>query len=226
MRVRALAFDVVGTLMDWRSAITEALLVSAVAADAGEFADAWRTRSFVAQAEVNAGSRPWADLDALHLAALEDLLAERDAEVPLEQRHQLVSAWHRLPPWPDVAVGLDALRSHCVTAALSNGHLTMLVDLARHADLRFDCLLSAEMALVYKPAPEMYLTAARLLGVQPDELMLVAAHPADLRGARRAGLRTAFVDRPFENGPGGVRREYHDADESVTDLCQLAARLA
>ena len=197
MRVQALAFDVVGTLMDWRFAITEALVASPVAADAGEFADAWRKRSFAAQAEVNAGSRPWANLDALNLATLDDLLAERDADLPLEQRHRLVQAWHRLPPWPDVAAGLEALQSHCVTAALSNGHLAMVVNLARHADLRFDCLLTADMALLYKPAPELYLTAARLLDVQPAELMLVAAHPADLRGARRAGLKTAFVDRPL-----------------------------
>ncbi|MHB1567594.1 MAG: haloacid dehalogenase type II [Solirubrobacteraceae bacterium] len=225
MRVRALAFDVVGTLVDWRSAITDALAASADTADAGELADAWRARSFAAQAEVNAGTRPWGDLDALHLATLEDLLADRKVDVPLEQRRRLVEAWHWLPPWPDVVAGLEALRSHCVTAALSNGHLRMLVNLSRHGGLRFDCLLSADMARVYKPASGLYLNAASLLGVEPEELMLVAAHPADLKGARRAGLRTAFIDRPLENGYGSPVRSDHDADEFVSDLCELAARL-
>ena len=133
-------------------------------------------------------------------------------------------AWHRLDPWPDVRTGLDELRREHVTATLSNGHLALLVDLARHGDLRFDCLLSAELARVYKPAPEAYLTAARLLGVEPGELMLVAAHPWDLQGAREAGLRTAFIDRPLEYGPGSPAREF-DADVSAGDLHELAQRL-
>jgi 2-haloacid dehalogenase len=117
------------------------------------------------------------------------------------------------------------LRRRHVTATLSNGHVALLVDLARHGDLRFDCVLSAEMANAYKPAPEVYETAARLLGVQPAELMLVAAHPWDLAGARHAGLRTAFVDRPLEYGPGSPAREDPAADESVGDLHELAERL-
>jgi len=128
-------------------------------------------------------------------------------------------------PWPDVRSGLEALRREYATAALSNAHVSLLVDIARHADLRFDCLVSAEMAGIYKPAPEVYLTAARLLGVGPGELMLVAAHPADLEGARRAGLRTAFIDRPLEYGPGSRPREYPPADQSIVELPELAALL-
>jgi 2-haloacid dehalogenase len=111
-------------------------------------------------------------------------------------------------------------------ATLSNGHIALLVELARHGDLRFDCLLSAELAGVYKPAPEAYLTAARLLGLEPAEVMLVAAHPLDLAGARNAGLRSAFVDRPLEYGPGSPPREDPDADVSASDLLELADRLA
>jgi len=122
--------------------------------------------------------------------------------------------------------GLDALRRQRVTAALSNAHVALLVDLARHADLRFDCRLSAEVAQVYKPAPEVYQTAARLLGVEPAALMLVAAHPLDLRGARAAGLQTAFVDRPLEYGLGSAARDDPEADQSVGDLHELAERLA
>jgi 2-haloacid dehalogenase len=108
---------------------------------------------------------------------------------------------------------------------LSNGHVALLVDLARHGDLRFDAVLSAELAQAYKPAPEAYRTAARLLGLQPAEVMLAAAHPWDLEGARNAGLTTAFVDRPLEYGPGSQAREDPDADVAVGDLRELAARL-
>ena len=112
-------------------------------------------------------------------------------------------------------------------ASLSNGHTALLVDLARHGDLRFDCVLSAELAHAYKPAPVVYQTAARLLAVEPAELMLCSSrpHPWDLAGARAAGLRTAFVNRPLEYGPGSPAREDPDADESVTDLLELAQRL-
>jgi 2-haloacid dehalogenase len=226
MAVRALVFDVFGTLVDWRSGIAQAFRASGVAGDPEELADDWRARYRPILAEVNDGARPWGDFDELHLATLDELLADRRVELSVQARRRLVDAWHRLDPWPDVRSGLDALRSRRVTATLSNGHVAMLVDLARHGDLRFDCVLSAELAHVYKPAVEAYQTAARLLGVQPHELMLVAAHPWDLEGARAAGLRTAFLDRQLEYGPGSPAREDPHADESAGDLLELAQRLA
>jgi 2-haloacid dehalogenase len=224
--VRALVFDVFGTLVDWRSGVAEAFRSSGLAGDPEELADDWRARYRPILAEVNDGSRPWGDFDELHLVTLGDLLAERGLDLSVEDRRRLVGAWHRLDPWPDVRAGLEALRRRRVTATLSNGHVALLVDLARHGDLRFDCILSAELAHAYKPAPEAYRTAARFLGVEPAELMLVAAHPWDLEGARRAGLRTAFVDRPLEYGPGSDGRADPEADESVADLPELAERLA
>jgi 2-haloacid dehalogenase len=224
--VRALAFDVFGTLVDWRSGIEAAFRAGGVEGDPADLADAWRARYAPILAEVNDGSRAWGKFDELHLATLDDLLAERGLDLPLEERRRLVDAWHRLDPWPDVPAGLEALRRRHITATLSNGHLALLVDLARHGDLRFDCVLSAELARIYKPAPEVYRTAARLLGIEAGELMLVAAHPWDLEGARGAGLRTAFVDRPLEHGPGSAARADPDADESVGDLLELAERLA
>jgi 2-haloacid dehalogenase len=223
--VRALAFDVFGTLVDWRSGVAEAFRASALPGDPEELADAWRGRYWPILAAVNDGSRPWGNFDELHLATLGDLLAERGEDLGLEARQRLVEAWHRLEPWPDVRSGLEALRRERVTAALSNGDVALLVDLARHGDVRFDCLVSAELAHAYKPAPEVYLTAVRLLGVQPDELMMVASHPGDLAGARRAGLRTALVKRPLEYGPGSPERTDPAADESVADLHELADRL-
>ena len=160
MAVRALVFDVFGTLVDWRSGIAEAFRASGVRGDPEELADAWRSRYRPILAEVNDGARPWGNFDELHLVTLGDLLAERGVDLPAEERRRLVGAWHRLDPWPDVPTGLEALRRERVTATLSNGHVAMLVDLARHGDLRFDCLISAEMARAYKPHREVYLTAA------------------------------------------------------------------
>jgi 2-haloacid dehalogenase len=175
--------------------------------------------------EVNARRRPWGNFDELHFATLDDLLSERGLAVADEDRRGLVSAWHRLEPWPDVRSGLARLRGRFITTALSNGHTALLVDLARHGDLRFDCLISAELARAYKPAPELYLTAARLLCLDPAQVMMVATHPHDLKAARSAGMRSAFIERPLEHGPGSPPREDPDADESVRDLDELAEQL-
>jgi 2-haloacid dehalogenase len=223
--VRALVFDVFGTLVDWRSGVAEAFRSCGLPGDPEELADAWRARYGPILAQVNDGSRPWGNFDELHLATLNDLLAERAVDLTGEARHRLVGAWHRLEPWPDVRAGLEALRRQRVTAALSNGHLALLIDLVRYGDLRFDCLLSAELAHAYKPALEVYRTAARLLGVQPAELMLVAAHPWDLNGARKAGLKTALIERPLEYGSGSPARDDPEADEAIAHLDELAARL-
>ena len=225
MAVRALAFDVFGTLVDWRSGIANAFREAGVPGDPGELADGWRARYGPILVEVNKHARPWGNFDELHLATLDDLLSERNIVVSLQEQHRLVSAWHRLDPWPDVVEGLETLRRAHVTSTLSNGHTALLVDLVRHGDLRFDCVLSAELAHAYKPAPEPYLTAARLLGVAPSELMLVAAHPWDLDGARAAGLHTAFVARPLEYGPGSSVHEDPGADVSALDLPELASLL-
>lgn len=226
MAVRALIFDVFGTLVDWRSGIARAFENAGVPGDPSELADAWRSRYRPILDAVNDGRRQWANFDDLHLVTLDDLLEERGVDVPPATRERLVTGWHRLDPWPDVRTGLEALRRNHVISPLSNGHIALLIDLARHGDLRFDCVLSAELADAYKPAPQTYLTAATLLGVAPEELMLVAAHPSDLAGARAAGLRTAFVHRPLEHGPGSPARDDPDADVSADDLHELALLLA
>jgi 2-haloacid dehalogenase len=225
MPVRALVFDVFGTLVDWRSGIAAAFRSAGAPGNPEELADGWRARYAPILVEVIGGSRPWALLDELHLVTLDDLLAEHGIELPLATRTELVRAWHRLDPWPDVRESLEALRRERIVATLSNAHVAMLVDLARHGDLRFDTLLSAELAGAYKPVPETYRMAARLLGLEPDDVMLVAAHPLDLAGARHAGLRTAFVDRPLEYGPGSPPREDREADISVGGLLELAAAM-
>jgi 2-haloacid dehalogenase len=225
MVVRALVFDVFGTLVDWRTGIAEALHSSGLDGDPAELAGDWRARYVPILAEVNDQRRPWGNFDELHFVTLDDLLREREIDASDETRRRLVAAWHALDPWPDVKDGLEQLRSAHVVATLSNGHVAMLVDLARHGDLRFDCVLSAELARAYKPDPAVYLMAATLLALDPGEVMLVAAHPWDLKGARNAGLRSALVRRPLEHGPNTASRDDADADHVVDDLAELAARL-
>lgn len=226
MAVRALTFDVFGTLFDWRSAMKRAFGASGLDADPEELADDWRARALAATQQVNQEQRPWGSFDELHEVTLAELLDERGLALPNEGRGALVGAWHQLDPWPDVPAGLERLRRCRIVAALSNGNVALLIDLVRHGDVRFDCLLSAEFAQVYKPKAEVYLTGIRLLGLEPSEVMMVAAHPFDLKGARGAGLRTAFIDRPLEYGPDSPGREDPEADISVKDLHELADQLS
>jgi 2-haloacid dehalogenase len=226
LAVRALVFDVFGTLVDWRSGIARAFLASKVPGDPEELADAWRAGFWPLLAAVNADKRPWANFEELHGAALNELLAERGVDLPTVERARLLDAWHQLDAWPDVRTGLAALRRERVVAALSNGHVALLVALARHSDLHFDCVLSTELVHAYKPAPEAYLMAPRLLNLDPAEVMLVACHPSDLEAARRAGLRSALVERSLEYGEGSPVREDPDADLSIGDLHELAQRLS
>jgi 2-haloacid dehalogenase len=223
--VRALVFDVFGTLVDWRSTVARAFAEAGVGGDPGELADDWRSRYVPIMLEVNQGQRPWGDFDELHTATLDDLLSERGLDLDAVRRQHLLRAWHRLEPWPDVRAGLERLRSRFVTGALSNGHIALLVELARFGAFGFDCLFSAELARAYKPSPEIYLMAPRLLRLEPAEVMLVAAHPADLAAARQAGLLSAFLDRPLEYGPGSPARDDPDAHESASDLEELAEKL-
>jgi 2-haloacid dehalogenase len=225
MAVRALVFDVFGTLVDWRTGIAEAFRSSGLDGDPTELADDWRARYVPILAEVNDQRRPWGNFDELHFVTLDDLLRQREIDASDETRRRLVAAWHALDPWPDVKDGVEQLRSAHVAATLSNGHVAMLVDLARHGDLRFDCVLSAELARAYKPDPAVYLMAARLLALDPADVMLVAAHPWDLKGARNAGLRSALVRRPLEHGPNTPSGDDANADHVVDDLAELAARL-
>jgi 2-haloacid dehalogenase len=226
MAIRALVFDVFGTLVDWRTAVTSALERTIAPADPGAFADEWRGCWLALTGEVLKRQRDWRSFDGLGEVSLDALLADHETDVEPEERAELLAAWRRLDPWPDVREGLEALHADRITAALSNGNMSLLVALARHGSLRFDCLLSAELVETYKPAREVYELAPRLLGLAPDEVMLVAAHPFDLQGARRAGLRSAFVDRPLEYGPGSPPREDPDADFSVSDLNALARALS
>jgi 2-haloacid dehalogenase len=226
--VRALVFDVFGTVVDWRSGVArEARRLLGEEVDAEAFADAWRERYAPSMDRVRSGELPWTPLDALHRASLDELLTElgrEDVDEPV--RAELVLAWHRLDPWPDAVAGLTRLRSRHVLAPLSNGNVALIVDMAKRAGLPWDVVLGAEIVRHYKPDPEVYDAAAQLLALRPDQVLMVAAHVSDLAAARARGLRTAYVHRPDEFG-GRIEPPATDpdADLSVSSLTELADRL-
>ncbi len=231
-QVKALTFDVFGTVVDWRTGITrEGRKLGkslGVRADWAAFADAWRAGYAPAMDDVRQGRLPWTNIDGLHRRILDRILVECDLDLLGEaEKAYLNRAWHRLAPWPDAVRGLKRIKKKYVIATLSNGSVSLLTNLAKHAGLPWDCVLSAELFKHYKPDREAYLGAAAMLGFQPHEVMMVAAHKNDLRAARQAGLRTAFVQRPLEFGDptqADVEPE-KDFDINAADFVDLAIML-
>ncbi|HMN27400.1 MAG TPA: haloacid dehalogenase type II [Caldilineaceae bacterium] len=230
--VKALTFDVFGTVVDWRgSIIGEGQAWGKerdIQVDWAAFAAAWRAGYAPAMDRVRRGELPWLKLDALHRMILETVLADFGLSGLSEaEKEHWNRVWHRLDPWPDVRRGLTRLRKGYTLATLSNGNLALLTNMAKRANLRWDCILSAELAQHYKPDPEVYLMAADLLGFAPHEVMMVAAHNGDLLAAQRVGMRTAFVSRPREHGPGQTTDLTADpaVDLAARDLIDLAEQL-
>jgi len=205
-QIRAILFDVFGTVVDWRSSITRELTafgaVHRIDADWDAVADDWRGEYQPAMDEVRSGRRDWAILDVLHRESLERVLERHGIDGFAEDElHHLTMGWHRLDPWPDVVPGLTRLATRYTLGTLSNGNTALLTDLARHGGLPFHVILGAETARAYKPLPQAYLRNVATLGLEPGQVMLVAAHNGDLAAAHEQGLRTAFVCRPTEYGP-------------------------
>jgi len=227
----ALVFDVFGTVVDWRSAvIAEGRTRGArlgLDVDWAAFADAWRAGYPLAMDEVRRGVLPWTNLDGLHRRILDRLLAERGIVLDEAEAAEFNRVWRRLDPWPDTVEGLTRLKAKFPIATLSNGHVRLLLDMARHAGLPWDAIFSAELFGYYKPDPQAYLGACRLLDLPPGQVLMVAAHPSDLRGARAAGLRTAYVPRPLERGPGGPMEPWSEGEFDVvaSDFVDLARQL-
>jgi 2-haloacid dehalogenase len=232
MSPTALAFDVFGTVVDWRSSIIRELeefgRTHGVQQDWPAFADSWRAGYAPAMDRVRRGDLPWTRIDDLHRMILEDLLGSAGLAVSGEDIDELNRAWHRLDPWPDTVSGLTRLKEKFTITTLSNGNMSLLTNMAKRAGLPWDCVISAELFHHYKPDPQAYLGCADLLGVPPDRLMLVAAHPSDLGAARSAGLRTGYVARPLEFGPASTPYAVADNefDVAATDFVDLAEQLA
>ena len=230
--VKALTFDVFGTVVNWRDSIAreaQAILgPKGHQKDWHSFADRWRARYQPAMDKVRKGERPWTRLDDLHRENLVDLLTEFGVSGLSEaEMDHLNRAWHRLDPWPDSVAGLTRLKRKFVLATLSNGNVALMVNMAKNAGLPWDAILGAEVARAYKPQPEAYDRTADFLGLRPEQCMMVAAHNNDLVAARARGFRTAYVNRPTEYGPGQQRdlRAEHDFDVVADSFVDLAGKL-
>ena len=226
--VKALIFDVFGTLVDWRTCIAREvaqwLAPEGIELDGLRFADDWRAQYPPAMEKVRAGLIPFCKLDQLHRHNLDIVLRAHGLEAVAEStRRELNLAWHRLDAWPDVAAGLAALRQRYLLAPCSNGNISLMVDLARRNGWHWDAILGAEVARDYKPKPAVYLAACAAFDLEPHEVMMVAAHSSDLQAAAECGLATCFVARPDEYGPGaGESEPTCPVDVRVGSLLELA----
>ena len=227
VQVRALVFDVFGTVVDWRSSVAAEVRALGWPVEPAAFADAWRAGYVPAMQAVRDGRLPWTHIDGLHRRILDALLTERVLAPPEAEVAELNRVWHRLAPWPDSVAGLHRLKARFPVCTLSNGNVSLLMDMARHAGLPWDTIFSAELFGHYKPDPEVYLGAARLLDLPPEQVLMVAAHPSDLRAAAACGLKTAYVPRPLERGPGGTMEPWTpgEFDLVAEDFVALAAEL-
>ena len=229
--VKALFFDVFGTLVDWRTSVAreaEAMLKPlGFALDWPAFADAWRGEYQGAMDEVRTGRIPFCKLDVLHRRNLELILPRFKIGTLTEvQKRELNLAWHKLDAWPDVPSGMRRLKRKFVLAPVSNGNISLMVDLARKNDLPWDAILGAEIAGDYKPKPRVYLAAAEALDLAPHECMMVAAHTNDLMAAAAQGLRTGHIARPDEKGAGkGEAAPSAKVDVAARSLEDLADQL-
>ena len=218
---KALIFDTFGTVVDWRGSIIEEGRAWGKAKgfdiDWASFADRWRAGYGPSMDKVRKGELPWTKLDVLHRMILDELLQEFRMIPGLteEEKDHWNRVWHRLKPWPDSVPGLTRLKRKFIIAPLSNGNVALLTEMAKNAGLPWDAILSAELARHYKPDRESYLTAVDLLGLKPEEVMMVAAHIGDLNAARSYGLRTGFIYRPKEYGP---TRQADKADPGQFDV--------
>ena len=220
--IKACIFDVFGTVVDWRTSVSKDL--AAFAASKGitgidwlAFAVAWRKLYQPGMEEVRSGRRAFTILDVLHRESLVRLIGEFGVKGLSEAEIDHVNrAWHRLDPWPDAVAGLTRLKSKFIIAPCSNGNIALIVNMAKRAGLPWDCVLGAETARAFKPAPEAYLAACRMLDLRPSQVLMVAAHNGDLKAAKAQGLGTAFVARPTEHGPD--QKTDLVADSSVVDI--------
>ena len=219
--INALVFDVFGTVVDWRMSIARegkalARRKNITHVDWLEFADEWRAGYGPSMNRVRQGELPWTRIDDLHRMILDELLNKYGIEgLTEDEKRDFNKAWHRLDPWPDSLAGLTRIKQRYIIATLSNGNVGLLTNMAKYGSLPWDCILSAELVRHYKPDPETYLMAADMLGLKPSEVLMTAAHKDDLKAARAQGLKTAFVSRPLEHGPG---REIDTLPEDWIDV--------
>lgn len=230
-KVKALFFDIFGTVVDWRWGIareTKKLLKpKGYRLDWFAFAEAWRAEYQPAMEKVRSGHIPFSKLDDLHRRNLDRIRPAFGLD-KLDEKlcQQLNSAWSRLDAWPDATKGLKRLHKRFLLAPVSNANISLMAHLARHNRFRWDAILGAEIAGDYKPKPVVYRAACAAFGLTPEQCMMVAAHSYDLKAAAACGLRTAHVARPDEAGPGtGEKKPLTDVDVAAKDFVDLARKL-
>jgi 2-haloacid dehalogenase len=231
--IKALTFDVGGTVFDWHSTIRDEMNAMAKQRgwnlDGAAFANAWRTRMFQLLGKVREGGLPWMNADQLHRMAIDEIAPEFPAfDLSAPERDELNNVWHRLRVWPDFPGALERLKTRYTVVVLTVLNWSLVVDSSKNGGLCWDGVLSCEFLGHYKPAPEAYQAGVRLLGLQPDQVLMMAAHPWDLQAASRAGLHTAYVPRPGERGAGndGDLAPPEFVDVAAADFPDLAAKLA
>ena len=205
LKVKALLFDVFGTVVDWRSGIANEVKKIAnknkIVINANDFADAWRAEYQPAMEEIRKGNRSFTILDILHMENLKKISSRFGLDkLSSDDFDLLVKAWHRLPGWPDSSEGLNKLKTKFIIATQSNGNIALMVNMAKYSNLNWDVILGAEVVGHYKPEPEAYLKACKALHLNPEECMMVAAHDDDLKAASLQGMKTGYVHRPYEYG--------------------------
>ncbi len=230
--LKALIFDTFGTVVDWRSSLIADLTAfgetRGVKADWAGLVDAWRAAYQPSMARVRKGERPWTTLDALHRETLDRLVQEFGVTGLDEADLRHVNfGWHRLRPWPDSVPGLTRLKQRFIIGPLSNGNVSLLLNMAKNAGIPWDMIFGSDVFGHFKPDPETYLGACRLLDLEPGQVMMCAAHNGDLAAAQACGLQTAFFPRPTEYGP--LQKQDYEADRAWTvvakDIEDLATQL-
>jgi len=231
--LRAILFDTFGTVVDWRGSLIDSL--KRFGAERGldlawdRVADRWRAKYRPKMDLVRRGEMEWTILDEIHRLGLLEVLEEfKVPALPESDIRFLTECWHRLSPWPDAVEGLHLLRKKFIIGPLSNGNLSLMVNLAKFAGLPWDVVFGCDLFRHYKPDPETYLGVCNYLNLRPDQVMMGAAHNYDLAAARKLGLRTAFIPRPVEHGPSQTTDLKADQawDVIATDFVDLTNKLA
>lgn len=229
--IKVIAFDVFGTVVDWHGSIKRHVDSLKLGVDGGEFASAWRAGYAPAMDKVRSGQLGWTRIDDLHRMILDEIIDRFGLSMDEEARARLNLIWHRLDPWPDSPPGLWRLKSAFTICTLSNGNIGLLTDMAKHAGLPWDCVLSAEVFRHYKPDPQTYLGVCEVFGIEPQQMLMAAAHKSDLRAAKACGCQTAYIERPFEFGTSPEALKLKDLtvdpdfDYHARDIHDLAAQL-
>ena len=226
--IKVLSFDVFGTVVDWHGSLVREIDKLKLDIDSSEFALAWRAGYKPAMQRVMSGELGWTLIDDLHRMILDEILQQFNIKILDEaEKCRLNKAWHRLAAWPDSVEGLQRLKSKYTICTLSNGNIGLLTNMAKRAGLPWDCILSAEVFHKYKPDPGTYLGVAKVFDIEPEEVMLVAAHQNDLQAARECGLKTAYIERPLEYGVSQIKDVSPNSKNTLhaMDFVELASFL-